>query len=182
MITPDMLLNAGILLGLRILNNAISTVRLIMLARQRRFLTAFLGFFEALIFAITIAGVVTDLTNILNLISYCLGFSIGGYIGMSLEARFITRYMIVNVFTDRANGHAIALMLRDKGFGVTETVGEGKDGEVVMLRSVVAHRDVPKVVALVEQQHERAFVAIEEAQTIQRGYIRAVRSIRNQPS
>lgn len=90
MVTTDALLTAGLIFVLRVINNGIGTIRLISLARQQRALTVTLGFFEAMIFAVTIAGVVADLTNVLNMLAYCGGFSVGAYIGMMIESRFIT--------------------------------------------------------------------------------------------
>jgi uncharacterized protein YebE (UPF0316 family) len=92
---------------------------------------------------------------------------------MLLESRLITSYMTVNVIA--ARGHDIALRLRDAGYGVTETVGEGRSGAVTMLRSVVTHRDVPKVVNIVREMQPDAFVAVEEARAVYRGWLRAAR-------
>ena len=173
--TTEAITFALILFGLRVLNNAIGTIRLIVMNRQQRGLAAVMAFFEAGLFAYTVANVVTDLTNVLNLFAYCGGFAVGNWLGMALESRFITSYMTVNVITP-ARGHEIALALREHGFGVTETVGEGRDGKVTMLRSVVTHRDVPRLLDLVRTTHPEAFVAVEEARTVQRGWMRAVRN------
>lgn len=162
---------AGTIFVLRVLNYAISTVRMVAITRQQRLLSACLAFLEALIFAVTIAGIVNDLTNFYNLVAYCLGAAVGGYVGMWLEARFITSYMTVNVIAGD-HGHEMAVALREKGYGVTETLGEGRNGKVTMLRSVVVNRDVPSVLKTVRQVDQNAFIAVEEAKAIQRGWMR----------
>ena len=171
----DALLLAGLIFCLRILNTGIGTIRLVLVTRQQRLLAAFLAFFEALLFAITISSVATDLNNIMNLLAYCGGFSIGNYVGMMIERRFITSYMTLNVVA-ADHGHEIATALRACGCGVTETLGEGKDGEVTMLRSVVMNREVPKMLEIIRSTHAEAFVAVEEARAVHRGWIRAARS------
>lgn len=176
-ITPETLGMAALLFAMRVLNNSISTIRLITLARQQRLITAVLGFFEALIFAVTIAWVVTDLTNVLNLFMYCFGFAVGGFVGMWLESRLITSYSIVNIFA-RHRGHELAAALRSHGFGVTETVGEGLTGEVTMLRSVVTRRDLPRVMDIIRSAHPDAFIAVEEARTVSRGHVNGIRRLR----
>jgi uncharacterized protein YebE (UPF0316 family) len=173
-LTVEILTGALLIFGLRVLNNAIGTVRLIMLSRQRPLLTFGLGFIESLIFALTFAGVIADLTNIPNLLAYCGGFAVGTYVGMAIEARFITSYMIVNVFA-KQNGHDIAVLLRNAGFGVTETVGEGRDGKVIMLRSVTERRHLSRLREIVEKIHPEAFIAIEEARSVERGWVRIPR-------
>ncbi|MDZ4763889.1 MAG: DUF5698 domain-containing protein [Chloroflexota bacterium] len=171
MITTDVLIAAALLFFLRVMNNAVSTVRLIMLARQRRALTFVLSVIETLIFAVTIGSVVTDMGNLLNLAAYSVGFAVGGYVGMWIEARLITGHLIVNIFTPK-KGHEIAVTLRDQGFGVTETIGEGKDGKVSMLRSVVNKRDMSHLIDIVQGMHEEAFIAVEEARAVERGWVR----------
>ncbi|MEP7291749.1 MAG: DUF5698 domain-containing protein [Chloroflexota bacterium] len=171
----DTLLLAGLLFALRILNTAIGTIRLVVVTRQQKLLAAGLAFVEAFLFAVTISSVATNLTNAVMLFSYCAGFSVGNYVGMVIERRFMTRFMTVNVITSD-HGYDIAAALRALGYGVTITVGEGKDGEVVMLRSVVNNREVPKLLDVIRSTHAEAFVAIEEARAVHRGWVRAARS------
>ncbi len=174
-ITPELLASAGLIFALRVLNNAIGTVRLVLLARQEKLLTSIMGFFEALIFAITITGVVTDLSNIVNLSAYCLGFSVGSYVGLAIEARLITSFTIINVFANKG-GHELAIALREQGFGVTEMLGQGHSGEVTMLRSMVNQRDTSRFVQIVESLNKDAFVALEPARSVQGGYLRRPRN------
>lgn len=174
-LSTDALLIAALIFFLRILNTGIGTIRLVIVTRQQRLLAAILAFFEALAFAITISSVATDLNNIMNLLAYCGGFSVGNYVGMVIEKRFITSFMTVNVVCSE-RGHEVAMALRDHGFGVTETIGEGKDGAVTLLRSVVVNREVPKILHVIRHTHADAFVAVEEARAVHRGWIRAARN------
>ncbi len=174
-LSPDAILFAILLILLRILNTGIGTVRLILVTRQQKVLASLLAIIEALLFALSIGSVANDLNNVLNLAAYCGGFAIGNYIGMIIERRFITSYMTVNIITPQ-RGHDIALALRQHGYGVTETLGEGHQGAVTMLRSVVLNRDVPKVLSIVGEMQEDAFVAVEEARSVYRGWLRSVRN------
>ncbi|MBE2269467.1 MAG: DUF2179 domain-containing protein [Anaerolinea sp.] len=174
-LSTDAILFALFLLFLRVLNTGIGTVRLVVVTRQQQFLASVLAFFEALLFAVSIGSVANDLNNVLNLAAYCGGFAIGSYVGMVIERRFITSFMTVNIIASE-RGHDIALALRKAGYGVTETTGEGHEGKVTMLRSVVINRDVPKLVSVVRATHEQAFVAVEEARAVHRGWIRAGRN------
>jgi len=167
----DAILLAAVIFALRVFNNALGTLRVVLITRDMRFWAAVLAFIEALTFAVVISSVVKDLNNFLNLMTYCLGFSVGGYVGMAIEARFITSYVTANV-TTKEKGHEIAAALRERGYGVTETLGIGRDGEVQVLRSVVTRRDVPDVLDTVREIHAEAFVSVEEARTIEHGWVR----------
>ena len=74
-VTQEAILSALFIFGLRVFNSAIGTMRLVVVARGQRWLTSILGFIEALIFAFVTANVVTDLSNMLNLVAYCGGLS-----------------------------------------------------------------------------------------------------------
>ncbi len=171
MLTPEGLLLALLIFGLRVFNYAISTIRMVLIARGGRIGGAALAFVEALIFAVVIAQVVTDLDNLSNLMAYCLGAAVGSYLGMVLEAHFISAYMTVTIIA-QGQGRELAALLRDKGYGITETMGEGRDGPVYMLRSVIDKRDTHHLLKVVRDFAPTAFVAIEEARAIQRGWMR----------
>lgn len=173
-LTPEALLFAAGLFTVRVFNVAIATVRLIILSRQKRLLASAMGFFEVLIFALTVGVVVNDLGNLLNLFAYCFGFAVGTYIGMIIEERFVTSYSAINIITG-IKGHDIALALREAGYGVTESTGEGRDGMVTMLRSMVVARDVKRVMQIAREVQPEAFISVEAARPLQRGYWRGVR-------
>jgi uncharacterized protein YebE (UPF0316 family) len=169
--TIEGLLTAGLIFVLRVFNYAISTVRTITITRQQKLLASALAFVEALLFAVVIGNIVKDLDNFMNLMAYCLGAAAGGWVGMYIEGRYITSYLIVNVFGEKA--HQIALALRDRGYGVTETQGEGRSGQVTMLRSVVENRDMADALRTIRDVEQEAFIAVEEARAIQRGWMRS---------
>lgn len=170
-LTPEAILTALLIFGLRIVNSAVGTVRLIVMARHKRGLTALLGLLEAFTFAVTIAGVATDLGNILNLSAYCLGFAAGGWVGMAIEARFIVSFVIVHIITKAPRG-LVAGALREGGFGVTEIDATGREGQVAMLHVVTQRRDIARVRSLAETADPAAFISVEEARTVARGWLR----------
>ena len=165
---------ALLIFALRIFNNALGTIRVVMITRDMRFWSSVLGFIEALTFVVVIAGVAKDLSNIPNLIAYCGGFAVGGYMGMAIEARFIISYVEASVIS-QTNGHEIAVALREQGYGVTEAHGIGRDGEVMVLRSVIQRRDATDFSTIVHAVHPEAFVSMVEARAIEHGWLRQMR-------
>ena len=161
---------AGLIFVLRVINYAISTIRLVFIARNRRFLAAALAFVEAFVFAVVMARIVSDLSNALNLIAYCLGASVGSYVGMAIETRFVKSYSTLTVITKQM-GEEIACRLRDRGYGVTLTHGEGRDGAVDILRSSASSRDIPGMVNIIRAINPHAFIEIEQARAIMRGWL-----------
>lgn len=174
--TQDAIVLALVIFLLRVFNSAVGTIRLVVMGRGRYFLTAVLGFIEALIFAWVTANVIADLSNLLILTAYCGGFSIGIYVGMAIEERFVTSYVKVNIITpNNGHGHSIAVKLREMGHGVTEMHGEGGSGEVTMISTVIYRVHVPEVLKTVYAMNPKAFVTMEEARSVQHGWLRALR-------
>ena len=170
-LTTDDILLVLLIFSLRAANNMLSTVRIISVTYGRRWVAVVLAFVESLIFAFTASVVLTNFDNIPNLIAYAGGFAIGGYVGMVLEERFITGYMTVNVVAAEG-GRDIALALRGQKFGVTETLGMGKEGSVTMLRSVIERQQVPDILDTIREINSDAFVTVEEARAVHRGWMR----------
>lgn len=164
------LLFAVVLFSLRVINYAISTIRLVFIARNMRLLAAATAFLEALIFAVVMASIVQEIDNIINLTAYCLGAAGGSYAGMWLESRFVVSYSTVTVIT-RQQGAEIADALRQASFGVTMTHGEGRDGPVQILRSSTINKDIPYMTDIIKGINEAAFIEIESARTLSRGWI-----------
>jgi uncharacterized protein YebE (UPF0316 family) len=169
-LTLDAILFALLLFSLRVFNYAISTIRLVMIGRGQRIWAATIAFMEALIFAVVIAKVVSDLSNIVNLFAYCMGAAVGSYTGMWLESRYLISYSTVTVIAPQ-KGQEIATRLRENNFAVTMTHGEGRDGSVDLLRSSMLTRDIPTLVRLVHEINPNAFIDVEAARNLYRGWI-----------
>ena len=68
--------------------------------------------------------------------------------------------------------HAIALAVREAGYGATESQGQGADGVVGAVTVVVRHRQVSDVARVVSRVDPSAFVTMEELRGIERGLFR----------
>ena len=158
---------------LRVSNNVIGTLRLILVSREQRYWSFAFAALESLLFAYTAGHVITDLNNLPNLAAYVFGFAVGGIVGMQVEQRFVKSYESVTVIASREVSHAMALALRERGHGVTEIMGEGAHGEVEELRIIVHRRDLHQVLRIVHNIKEDVFVTVEHSEFIRGGWIRA---------
>ena len=154
-LSPEAWLSALLILGLRIANQALDTMRIAMMLRGRKALTWVIGFSESVIFVITLTSVLQDLTNVLNIIAYAGGFATGNIVGMFIEERLAIGFINMRVISSR-RGKAIVEQLRDEGFAVTEIPALGKDGAVSLLNASVQRRRVSELAKLVEQIDERS--------------------------
>ncbi len=167
----EVLLGAAGIFALRVIGNMITTLRLIWIVRGQKMISAVAGAFEALVFAVAIGSVVSNLDNLWNMGAYCIGYAVGGYIAMVLEQRLVRRYVAVHIISPE-HGHEVAEAIRAAGHGATELFGRGARGEVGSVTAVVGHLEVDDVVREVRRVDPNAFITLEELRAISQGYFR----------
>lgn len=159
---------------MRVVGNTASTMRVLVMTRGRKFLAAFLGFFEVSLYALAIAPVINNLSNVWNLLGYGLGFSVGTLVGMWLEERVALGFATIRIVS-KENSHQIADTIRNAGYGATVSTGWGREGSVRQVSTTVRRKEIKLIRALAEQVDPVAFITVEEAYGIRRGYMRYVR-------
>ena len=170
----EVMLWAFFIFFLRVANVALDTVRVLFVVRGERLLASIIGFIETLLFLVAIGKVVQDLTNIPNVLAYCGGFAVGTWVGIVIEGRLALGYVRVHIVSlQKAKG--IASSLREEGYGVTEVTGRGKGGRVGIIEVVARRKDVPSITTAVTRVDDKAFITVEEAKGVYRGFIPGVR-------
>jgi uncharacterized protein YebE (UPF0316 family) len=172
MLTLDPAVLPIVIFVLRVMNNAIGTVRVIvMTGGGRRALGFGLASMESLLFAYTAGMVLTNLENFPNLVAYVLGFAAGGYVGVAIERRYLDIYEVINITATVEKAHQIAVALRKANYGVTEEHGTGAMGSVATLRIVTHQRDVPEVIRITRSIKSDAFITVEQSRLVQNGWL-----------
>lgn len=169
LLSPELWIAAGIIFGLRVINMALDTLRIRMMARGQKPLAFIFGVIETLIYLYTLSTVIQDLDNWVNIAAYSVGFATGSIIGMMIDERMAVGYTHLRVISPN-RGALLAESLREQGFAVTEFTGRGRDGTVTMLSVSVKRRNSKKVRALVDKLDENAFITAEDLTPVRRGY------------
>lgn len=164
-------LQALLIFVLRVIGISLSTVATILTIQGRRLLAVLTGSLSTLIYVVAIAQVVTNLSDIPNLIAYVAGFGVGTWVGMVLEERMALGFSEVRIISTN-HGDGIAAALRAAGFGVTQMYGHGRTGSVSILDVFVPRKSVPQVIRTAEEVDSQAIVTVSEARVVQRGYWR----------
>lgn len=163
---------AGLIFVLRLLGVAIGTLRFLVMMRGLKLASAALGFFEVLVYVIAIGKVVNDLGNVWNVLGYCLGFSAGTVVGMWLDERYVLGFANVRIVT-RKSGQAVASAIHAAGYGATVEWGSGRDGPVAIVTAMVRRKEISDLFALADGADPGAFVTVEEARAVRRGFLHA---------
>ncbi len=159
-----------VIFALRIVDVSLATLRMLLSMRNIRTWVPVIGFFESLIWVLAVGTAIQHLNSVWHLLGYAGGFAAGTGAGLWLEEKLAVGLATVRIVC-RSGGAEVARELRERGFGVTEIDGRGRDGPVNILLSLVARRQIREVVREVERMDEDAFVSIEEPRSIVRGWM-----------
>jgi uncharacterized protein YebE (UPF0316 family) len=154
----------------RVLNVSMATVRTLLSMRGQKRLATLIGFFESLVFILAISKALQDVGNIWNVLGYSGGFAAGTLLGMIIEERLAFGYAAVQVIS-QLSGQQIAAALRQAGYGVTQVVGEGLSGRVHVVTTVANRRDIPAIMELISSVDSTAFITVDDASHVYRGYV-----------
>lgn len=152
----------------RILDVSIGTIRVILVSRGVRFLAAFIGFFEVLIWLLAIGQIIKNLNNVVCYLAYGGGFAMGTYLGVLIEGKLSIGMVIVRIITQRDATELISF-LHLKGYGVTRVNAEGAYGDVMILFSIVRRTDLKDIIDVVKKLDPKAFYSIEDVRFVSEG-------------
>lgn len=154
----------------RLIDVAMATLRMMLSIRGIRWSAPLIGFFEALLWVVAVGSAIRHLDSPMHVIGYAGGFAAGSYVGLWIEARLAVGLATVRIISTHA-GVEMADALRGRGYGVTEFSGQGRDGPVEVVFTVSPRRQVPDILREVDSWDPEAFVTLEQAQGIERGWL-----------
>jgi len=156
---------------LRVIDVSMGTVRTTMIVRGHRVWAAVIGFFEVTIWILAIGQVLSNLDSIINVVFYSGGFAAGTVLGMWIGDRLALGHADVHVVSTK-KGEEIADRLRQAGFGATLLRARGQSGPVSIINVTTSQRTVAEIIRLVNEVDATAFVTVDEARSVVRGYQR----------
>src|ERR671917_2308903 len=159
-----------VIFALRIVDVSLDTMRVLSAVRGGRWTAAGLGFFQALIWIVVVGNAIKHLDSVWHIVGYAAGFGAGTLVGISIEHALAYGLATVRVVS-RDGGVEIAGALRERGYGVTEIGGQGRDGRVEILNSVVQRQDLADVIRIVDRWDPGAFVTVEEPKFLRGGSV-----------
>ncbi len=149
----------------RIADVSLDTLRIIFINRSLRYLAAFFGFVQVLIWLMVIRQIFQSLDNPLCYIAYAGGFAAGNIIGLIIENRLSIGRVIIRTIT-RREGDALVEYLRSSGFGVTAHDATGATGPVKVIFTIVERSDIPSVVETIKRYNPNAFYSVEDVRFV----------------
>ena len=157
----DVIFDSLLIVGLRLADVSLGTVRIILLTRGSRWRASGIGFVEILIWVLAVTLVVQDLDDPVRMLAYATGFALGTLLGVTVERWLAIGTVLVQVVAP-VESPSSASALRERGYPVTELNGEGRDGGVRINVLVLPRRHLPEVLEVVHHVNPAAFVTTED--------------------
>ena len=167
----DVILAGAFVFLMRVTDMSLDTTRLLLIMRGRKLQAGLIGMVQAAVFILAVSAVLSGPLNFWKVLGYSAGFGCGVMFGMVVEERLAIGHAMVRVYSPTC-GAAIAQALRAGGHAVTEFAAQGQAGRIVVVNSMVERRQVPAVRGIIDSVDPNAFVTIDEAHPLQRGYFR----------
>lgn len=145
----------------RVADVSLGTLRIIFVSRGIRYLAVIFAFFEIVIWLLAISQIMQNLGNFVNYIAYAAGFSMGSFVGISIERRFFTGSLMVRIVVKR-DARELIDTLRFHGYGATCVDGQGSKGPVRIIFSVVDRKNLNTVISIIKEHNPYAFYTIED--------------------
>jgi uncharacterized protein YebE (UPF0316 family) len=159
----------------RIGDQTIGTVRLIFLSKGYKHLAPFLGFFEVIIWLITVSQIMQHLDNVMCYVAYGGGFAMGNYVGMTIEERLSIGNVMIRIIP-KNNTSELMERLRQQNYGVTSVAAEGAQGPVNIIFTIIKRKDIDHAVSIINDLNPTAFYTIEDIKSIKEGIFRQTKS------
>ncbi|WP_392392034.1 DUF2179 domain-containing protein [Paenibacillus senegalensis] len=148
---------------------SLSTVRLILVMKARRVLATFISMVEVFVYLMGLTIVLNNIDNPLNIVAYCVGWGSGVWLGIKIEEWMALGYSILQIVVD-SGSTSLAVTLRERGFGVTSWLAEGKDGPRLVMQVLAKRANEKKLLKSINELAPKAFVISYEPRYFRGGF------------
>ncbi len=149
---------------------SLDTFRIVASVKGAKVLAAAFGFLEAFVFIVALAKVLSPPLHLLEMFAYAGGFAGGTFVGTYISGGMSSRHALARIISLPAS-REICSRLREKDFAVTRMQGEGRDGAVDILFTVMPRGRQGELLEVVRALDERAFVVFEPIERAEYGYV-----------
>jgi uncharacterized protein YebE (UPF0316 family) len=126
---------------------------------------------EITIYIVGLSLVLDHIDSPINIFVYALGYAVGISGGIRIEDYLALGYIMVTVIlpVDELKPNLTSL-IREEGYGVTQSFGEGRDGQRVILEILSTRKSERALYKLIKELDERAFIISHEPKYISGGF------------
>lgn len=147
----------------KIIENALATLRLIIVANGKKLLGAILQFCISLVWVLVTGLVVIDITkDPLKIVFFAFGSLVGSYIGSLIEEKLAMGYNLIICITDD-NENILYKTFKRKGYNISKIKGEKDNKEKNILLIAVSRKKKQHVLNIIKEFDTKAIIISEIA-------------------
>lgn len=153
----------------KIIENAVGTLRLIVVANGKKILGAILQLVISVVWVLSTGAVVVNVNkDPFKILFFCLGSLVGSYLGSIIEEKLALGSNMITCITDKDNN--ITDYIRNRGYAVTSVEGKGKDADKNILFIMIKRKELYEIVRMLKKRDKNSMIISEAATTINGGY------------
>ena len=164
-----MLLKYLLIFFARVCDVTLSTVRMILVVRGKRYPAAAIGLVEASIYITALGRVMRNIDDPLKVLAYGLGFASGTLLGSWVEERLALGHVTLEVIPPEENAEELLRAVRTAGYGVTVLTGHGLKGPKQVLLVSTDRKSLPRLAAIIEEFAPDSFMTVLETRAVRGG-------------
>lgn len=167
-----------LILTARIVEVSIGTLRVILMSKGYRLISAILAFVEILIWVMVASRVIVNIAETpIKVVVYALGFALGVFFGSILEGKVALGNVLIQAILPEIKGLELVNMLRDEGLAVTTIKAEGKESGKIVLMIYSRRKQRAEIVSMITGYEESAVIVSNDLASIHGGYISPTRKL-----
>lgn len=150
----------------KIIENTLSTLRLIVVAKGKKLFGAILQFIIAFVWVITTGIVVVNVKDDpLKVVFFAFGSLIGSYLGSFIEEKIALGNDLIKIIIDKSEHERINNELSKKYF-VTSIIGQKQNQDIVILLVIAKKKERNNIISLIQQLDKKAIITIEAIKNV----------------
>ncbi|HHY12119.1 MAG TPA: DUF2179 domain-containing protein [Firmicutes bacterium] len=161
----------------RVCDVTLSTVRMLLVVRGKRYPAAAIGMVEASIYITALGRVMKNINDPWKVLAYGLGFASGTLLGSVVEEWLALGHVSLEVIPPEENGEELLRALRTAGYGVTVLTGHGMKGQKIVLMVSTDRKSLPRLTSIIEEFAPDCFMTVLETRAV-RGGVTPFRSMK----
>ncbi|WP_159517114.1 DUF2179 domain-containing protein [Sunxiuqinia indica] len=152
----------------RISDVTVGTLRIVMVSKGQKYIAPLLGFFEVIIWLVTMSKIIQNIDNWVAYVAYGAGFATGNLVGLIIEEKLAVGIVQLQIITRKSADNLIA-KLKASGYGVTYHEAQGANEKVAVIYTIIKRNEIKKVTEIMLTYNPNAFYSIEDIKMISKG-------------
>ena len=132
----------------KILENTLSTLKIVLTANDKKVIGAILTFAISIIWVLSVAFIVVDFNDYLKIFSFAIGSGIGSYLGNTIEEKMALGCIIIEFFINKDDYYRLKKILANYNIKII------KINNIYKAELNVKRKEQKKIIKIIKRQNK----------------------------